>query len=273
MATVTRYPNGTFCWTELAAVDATAASLFYTQLFEWEATPLPTGPSATYHMLYKGGQSVAALHHAGPGEEHERWRSFVAVDDVDEAVRAAAAAGATIVAEPFDVVDAGRMAEIRDPSGAALALWQGRAHIGAGRFGEPGAPCWFELATRDTEAAAAFVQAVFGWDSEIAPMGRSTYTTFTRKGQPVGGMLQMTEEWGEVRPHWMVYFQVESIAAAMRRAKELGGTVLYGPLEAKGVGKFAILRDPQGVTFSAIEIYDEDDATTRAPEGPSGGAG
>lgn len=264
MAIVTRYPNGTFCWTELAAADATAASLFYTQLFEWESTPLPTGPSNNYNVLYKEGESVAALHQAGPGEEREHWKSFVAVDDVDAVVRAAEVAGASIVAEPFDVEDAGRMAEIRDPSGADLALWQGRAHVGAGRFGEPRAPCWFELATRDTEAAANFVLEVFGWESEIAPMGASTYTTFTRKGQPVAGMLQMTPEWGEVHPHWMVYFQVESIAATMRRAKELGGAVLYGPLEAKGVGKFAILRDPQGVTFSALEVYGEVEAVLPA---------
>ncbi|MEZ4450143.1 MAG: VOC family protein [Nannocystaceae bacterium] len=256
MATVHRYPNGTFCWTELAAADATAASLFYTELFGWEATPLPLGPNATYHMLYQDGRSVAALYQAGPGEESEHWKSFVAVDDVEAAARVAEGAGGVVIAQPFDVQDAGRMAILRDASGADLALWQGRAHIGAGRFGEPGAPCWFELATRDTEAAANFVQEVFGWESEVAPMGRTTYTTFTRKGEPVGGMLQMTDEWGEVRPHWMVYFQVDKIAATMRRAKELGGTVLYGPLEASGLGKFAIFRDPQGVTFSAIELYD-----------------
>ena len=87
------------------------------------------------------------------------------VADVDEAVAAAAAAGGQVMLEPTDVFDAGRMAIIADPGGAALSLWEPGEHIGAGVTMEPNAMCWHELNTRGPDAAKAFYGTLFGWDA------------------------------------------------------------------------------------------------------------
>ena len=76
--------------------------------------------------------------------------------------------------------------------------------------------------------------------------------------ETVAGMIKMTPEWGELPPRWMVYFQVAACPATMTKTEALGGKVLYGPLEAAGLGRFAVLQDPQGVAFSVIETYDDD---------------
>src|SRR2546421_4113820 len=85
------------------------------------------------------------------------------------------------------------MAVIRDPTGAVVALWEPRRHIGAGVVGEPGTPCWNELVTSDPECAGAFYGALLAWRCESHPAGSSSYTwcrlgeSYTRGGRPVDG--------------------------------------------------------------------------------------
>ncbi|MCB9568739.1 MAG: VOC family protein [Myxococcales bacterium] len=255
MAEVTKYPHGTFCWTELGAADPPAAQRFYAALFGWTHVDGPNVGGA--RILQSGERDVAGIR-GRLRDDEAHWLAHVSVDDLELTVALVNAAGGELIAAPLDVGEAGRRAIIRDPSGAPLALWEPRGRIGAGRYGEVGAPCWFELATRDTAAAAAFFHAVFGWDADTQPLGNTEYTNFKRKGETVAGMIKMTPEWGELPPRWMVYFQVAACPATMTKTEALGGKVLYGPLEAAGLGRFAVLQDPQGVAFSVIETYEDD---------------
>jgi predicted enzyme related to lactoylglutathione lyase len=80
------------------------------------------------------------------------------------------------------------------------------------------------------------------------------YIEFFKGDRPVGGMMEIKEEWGEVPPHWAIYFAVEDCDATIEKAQSLGGKVEVQPMEVKNVGRFAILLDPQGGHFAVIQM-------------------
>jgi predicted enzyme related to lactoylglutathione lyase len=120
--------------------------------------------------------------------------------------------------------------------------------------GEPGSICWNELATTDPARAGGFYTALLGWATETQPMGAGTYTIFTDQGASRGGMAAVAPSRGPVPPHWLVYFAVRDIEGQTALAQSLGGSVRVPPNDAPGVGRFAVLADPQGAEFAAIQL-------------------
>jgi predicted enzyme related to lactoylglutathione lyase len=230
-----RYPPGTFSWAELGTTDAAAAKAFYAKVLRWEAA----GDRFTV-----GGRAVAALREGG----EPRWSSYVTVEDVDAAVAKARELGGEVPEEPRDVAEAGRTAAVRDPAGAAVRLWQPQGHHGAGRVNEPGCMVWNELATPDLEAARAFYRGLFGWTLE--PEEGTGYEVVKAGGKLNGGLRAPQD--GEA-PQWLVYFTAPgSCEAAAGEVREAGGRVLAGPMDT-GVGRIAVVADPQGATFALFE--------------------
>ena len=257
MTVMERYAPGTFCWADLGTPDAPGARRFYTELFGWQAEDRPVGSDTYYTMFSVGGRWVAALYQqdAQPDQAlSPHWLSYVSVEAAGPTARRARELGGTVVDEAFDVLDVGRMAVIRDPTGAVVALWEPRRHIGAGVVGEPGTLCWNELVTSDPDCAGAFYAALLAWQCESHPTGGSTYT-YCRQGESfTGGMRRIDVVDGSVMPHWLLYFSVEDCEATAAKAASLGGRVLQPPTEAPEVGRFAILRDPQGAVFAVIRL-------------------
>ncbi|MGI9240301.1 MAG: VOC family protein [Verrucomicrobiales bacterium] len=116
----------------------------------------------------------------------------------------------------------------------------------------PGKICWHELITKDTEGSKAFYSALFGWTIEEMDMGPMKYTMFKNGDDPQAGMIQITDEMGDVPPHWLTYVTVEDIAASVAKAKELGANVCKDVTELP-MGKFAIVVDPGGAGFALWE--------------------
>jgi hypothetical protein len=152
----------------------------------------------------------------------------------------------------MDVFDAGRMALILDPTGAAVAVWQPVKHIGAGVVNEHGALCWNELMTIDTIKAGEFYTGLFGWTAQEHDMGGMIYTVFMNGERPAAGMMKIDESWGDVPPSWLVYFAVNDCDASVAEAGALGGELCKGPMDIPGVGRFAVMTDPQGAAFAVI---------------------
>jgi predicted enzyme related to lactoylglutathione lyase len=146
------------------------------------------------------------------------------------------------------------MAQIQDPGGAPLCLWQSITHYGAGVFGKPGSLCWTELSTHDPKRALAFYGALFGWEGESKPAGEFTYAELFLDGMPLGGILGLGEGFGSMPDRWTPYFAVARCDAAAEAAEHGGGSVLHPPTDMPGIGRFAALRDPQGASFSVIEL-------------------
>ena len=173
--------------------------------------------------------------------------------NVDESTAKATALGAQVVQPPFDVMEHGRMAICTDPGGAIFLLWQPKKHFGAGVVNQDNAVCWSELATRDVPKAREFYTKLFGWATKGAA-NMPTYVEFSAGGRPSGGLLPMDDQWKGVPSHWGIYIMVADCDATVAKAKALGATVRTEPFDADGVGRMAMLVDPQGAGFSIIKL-------------------
>jgi uncharacterized protein len=120
---------GALCWTELHTSDAAAAASFYREVFGWSTMDTPMGGFSYTLLRPRGGSEettfggimplTAELTAAGISTG---WRPYFEVADCDEAVATAAKHGGTVVAPPMDVPQAGRMAALLDPAGAAFSV-------------------------------------------------------------------------------------------------------------------------------------------------------
>jgi predicted enzyme related to lactoylglutathione lyase len=259
------YEHGTPSWVDHSSPDAEGAAHFYGPLFGWEAEDqMPPGQSGQYFMCRLRGRDVAA-----PGTQQApgvppTWNTYITVDDAGASAAAIREAGGTVLGEPFDVFDAGRMALAVDPEGAPFCIWQAARMPGAGLVNEPGALCWTELTSGDPEGAKAFYGRVFGW--RAAPMGPGDpYLLWYAAGdgdpsgdeRPIGGLMPAEGEGPP--PSWSVCFAVEDTDATAAQARDLGGAVTMAPFDTP-VGRTAVLADPQGADFAVIALVNPDDA-------------
>lgn len=256
MAEMKQYSEGSFCWVDLVTTDAEAAKAFYCRVMGWSAEDMPTDSGIPYTMLSHAGKEIAGLYTGEPDKDvPPHWAAYVRVEQVDAVAEKARSLGATVVMEPMDVMQYGRMCFIQDPTGAILGLWQAGSHFGAELDNQVGARSWCELQTRDTGAAGAFYKDLFGWESRTKDelMG-GRYVLFRLDGADIGGMLQIQESWGPVPPNWAVYFGVDDCDGTIESAKQAGGKVVMEPMEIENVGRFAFLADPQGAVFALIQF-------------------
>ena len=257
---MTDYAAGTPSWVELSTPDAAASGAFYSSLMGWAATePAADDQTGGYRMFEQDGQTVAGLMPHMQEGQPTAWATYISVEDADATAAKVKAAGGTVLVEPMDVMDLGRMAFFADPTGAVFGVWQPRTFTGADLVNEPNSLCWSEVLTRDHEAARAFYPAVFGWEAgrpqfEGAP---GSYVVWENGGRPVGGMMEMTDEYfpPEVPAHWSVCFAVADCDATTARARELGATVVAEPMSMP-IGRFAGFVDPQGAAFTVMQMAD-----------------
>ena len=252
------YAPGTPSWIELSSPDTDASAAFYSAVMGWSATePGPVDETGGYRMFQQQGQSVGGLMGHMQEGQPTSWATYVSVADADATVAKAKAAGGSVMVEPMDVMDLGRMAFFADPTGAVVGVWQPKTFGGADLVNEPGSLCWNEVLTRDVAAARAFYTEVFGWAAgkpgfEGAP---DSYTVWEIDGKPVGGMFEMTDDMfpPEVPPHWGISFAVADCDGTVAKAREAGATVTTEPMDMP-IGRFANLIDPQGASFSVMQM-------------------
>jgi predicted enzyme related to lactoylglutathione lyase len=240
-------------WVDLGTADLGDAIRFYTSLFGWEAE-VSGEEYGGYTTFRLDGRATAG---AGPlyGEgQPTAWSTYVATDDADEIAARVEAAGGKVLVAPFDVMFQGRMAAFLDPAGAPFSVWQAGTMRGADIFDVPGALTWSELITRDVAGSAAFYGAVFGWVARESLMNGMEYIVWEHEGRPIAGMQPMDgADWpDDLPPHWMLYFAVTDCDDSAAYAQSLGGRVVQPPTDLP-LGRYAVVDDPQGGTFSILQ--------------------
>jgi uncharacterized protein len=261
------FQEGVPCWVDTWQPDADAALGFYREIFGWEAEDtMPDGVEGTHYMCRVRGRDVAAIaSRPRDAPDVTAWTTYVWVDDVDATVAKATGAGGSVLVDPFDALDGGRIAVIADPSGAALGIWQPGAHKGAQLVNEPSAYAMSALMTDDHEGAKRFYGEVFGWGVEEFAMGDDSMVMWLVDGY-VGGEPQQPVRRDVVAtmlpagdgdgppPHWNVDFWIADVDEAAAKVEELGGQVLTEPYDIPGTGlRQAVFMDPQGATFSLTQ--------------------
>lgn len=272
------YIPGVPCWVDTSQPDPEAAVDFYRGLFGWEFEDvMPPDAEGKYFIGRIRGGDVAAVGSIPEGAPPlSLWNTYVAVDSADDAASKVRAAGGAVMMEPFDVMDAGRMAVFADPEGAAFFVWQAKQMKGAQVVNEPGSLNFNGLATRNLSDARSFYGAVFGWTTLSLGGGVEMWTLpgygdYLERDNPdlrklvaeLGGPPGFEDVVASINPipddqpdtpaHWSVTFAVDDADATAARATELGGNVVVPPFDAPW-SRLTIIDDPQGATFIASKF-------------------
>jgi predicted enzyme related to lactoylglutathione lyase len=282
------YIPGVPCWVDASEPDPEAAVDFYRAVFGWEFEDvMPPSSEGRYFIarvrrsLFDGrGRDVAAVRsipEAAPSTA--MWNTYVWVDSADEAASKVHEAGGGVVMEPFDVMDAGRMALFTDPEGAAFWVLEARQHRGARLVNDPGSLNFNTLNTRDLEAAGSFYGSVFGWqtftlDGGLAMFTLRGYGDWLERESPglreemaaagaqagfedvVASINPIGDDQPDTPAHWSVTFAVADADATAAKADGLGGSVIVPPFDAPWV-RMTVIADPQGATFIASKFTPE----------------
>jgi hypothetical protein len=258
MKNIEKHAPGNFCWIELATTDQAAAKAFYAQIFGWSARDFPIGPSDFYTMFELQGRSAAAActlrSDALARGVPPHWNLYVAVENADATAARAAELGGKILAPPFDVFDAGRMAVLQDPTGAAFSLWQANKNSGTGIAGSHGTLCWADLSTPDQGRAGEFYSALFGWrivKEDEYPA--HNYWHIQNGEEFIGGIPPASQRQPGVPAHWLAYFIVSDCDASAAEAKKLGANLYMPPTDFEDVGRISVMADPQGAAFAIFK--------------------
>lgn len=248
-------------WVDCATTDLAAAEAFYSVVFGWTSEHMTGADGSVYSMQRLNGKKVAGIYPLNQEMQAMKvpphWGTYFEVDDVDKALKAVKEAGGTVLEEPFDEPNVGRMAIVRDNVGAYLRLWTSVPGMSAEVFNVPGALTWNELNTKQPEKAAPFYKAVFGHETEVSD-GPPPYTVLMLGKRPVAGILQTTPEMGEMPPTWDVYFFSDDVDETVAKTKKAGGTVHRQPFDLPGMNaRMAVLQDPLGAVFEVIRMEPE----------------
>jgi len=113
---------------------------------------------------------------------------------------------------------------------------------------ETGAAIWNELMPNSAAESTEFHTGLLGISSSKMP-GPIDYTMLDVGGEDLAGVIQITEDTGPVPPHWVVYFGVDDVDAAVTKVESPGGSVEVPLADISGIDRFAGLKDPQGAMF------------------------
>ncbi|MFE9253809.1 VOC family protein [Streptomyces sp. NPDC006879] len=252
---VTGSPN----WIDLGSPDPQRAADFYKVVFGWDFQEM--GPDAEgYGLLKQDGRTTGAIGKLTEEGATSAWTVYFHTPDADATTVATSEHGGTVRVQPFDVMDAGRMACLTDPGGAEFAVWQPASMKGLEVASEDNTLLWAELHVRDTARALAFYRELFGWRSEEMPVPGMTYTVLsTAEGDQqqasFGGIAPITSGplQEEMDPRWIPYFAVAETDASVALAEAAGGEVLVPATDLADVGRMAWLADPFGAPFAVLK--------------------
>jgi predicted enzyme related to lactoylglutathione lyase len=261
--------------------DPEAAVAFYSELFGWEFEDVMAPGSASPYLIarIRGGDVAALGSLPAAAPPAVMWNTYVSVESADDTASKVRDAGGRVVMEPFDVMDAGRMAVLTDAEGAAFCVWQAKQNKGLGIVNEHGSLNFNDLNTRDAAGAKTFYGSVFGWQTLELDGGFEMWTLpgygdhlerdnpdlrkqMAEVGAPKGfedvvaSLVPIADDRPDVPPHWGVTFAVDDADAIGEKTTELGGTVTVAPFDAPWV-RMTVITDPQGATFTASTFVPE----------------
>lgn len=250
------YRHGKHTWRENRTADPNGNKDWYGKLLGWQITGQDMG-DFVYNMFSVNGNALGGF--AQLTEDQKKmgapphWLTYVSVADVDATSAVVTEAGGQIYAAPFDVPGVGRICVVADDQGAVFALYKGLTEDPEANAPPPphGDVWWAELMTKDVAAAKTFYSKVLGWGVQSMEMPTGEYVVFLQGEDASCGCVALPEA-VQAPPHWGVYFAVDDVDATLAAAVESGGTAHTEMMEAPGVGRFAMVGDPQGAAFGII---------------------
>jgi hypothetical protein len=235
-----------FCWYELRTTDPNAARAFYAEIAGWQV-------DRSGQLFHAGKHPVGGLlelpERARALGAPAHWLGHIAVANVDATAQQMVALGAQVLGPGQQA--GGRVAVLRDPQGAVLAL------SSRGDAGSREGIAWHELHTTDHEKAWSTYADLFGWQAtealDLGPaLGQYQMFSWASGDRSAGGMVSSARA-PHIHTHWLFYLTVTDLDASLAKARSLGGAVLNGPTPIRSGDRIAQLEDPQGAAFGLYQ--------------------
>lgn len=243
-------PIGAPCWVDLFTSDPEKTCAFYSEVFGWTWESAGEEYGGYINFSKDGVQVAGGMRNDGSSGAPDLWSIYLASNDAQATVDAAASHGGQVELPPMPVMDVGTMAFVTDPGQGRIGVWQPGTHKGFGVLAEPGAPSWFELHTGAYDASVAFYRDVFGWDAHsMSDSPEFRYTTLGEGDGALAGIMDATSFLPKGSPAvWSVYFGTDDADKSLATIVDLGGAIVQAA-EDTPYGRLATATDPTGATF------------------------
>ncbi|MGI8814115.1 MAG: VOC family protein [Pseudonocardia sp.] len=244
-----KWPAGTPCWVDVAVPNVAEATKFYGPVLGW--TFHDTGEEfGGYTICMAGEHTAAGIGKIQMDGQPAAWTVYLASDDADATAKLISENGGSVVIEPMDIPEIGRMAIAADPTGGVFGVWQSNPMNGIVVYNEPGGLVWEDAKLADADAGKRFYTALFGYSYAPIEGAPDDYGTFQLDGgDPLGGMGGMMGAPEGTPSHWQPYFGVADVDAAVATAQSSGGTVIMPAMDTP-YGRMATVADPFGAVFA-----------------------
>jgi predicted enzyme related to lactoylglutathione lyase len=257
----TEHHIGKMVWADLVTPDLAAAEKFYGALFGWTFQQIRAG-SSNYAVVMLDGRPIGGLVEKPipSGERHQSaWLTFMAVGDVDGVKRIATAHGAKVLADAHSYPMRGRQCVLSDPQGAVFAILASSSGDSPDYLPVSGEWIWSSLHAKDAGAAAAFYQALFGYDVfELPSDDDSEHLILSTDDYARASANSLAAGSSRRHPNWLNFVRVDKAAEMAAKVVAMGGRVLVEPRIDRHGGMIAVVADPAGAPFGLMEWSDSD---------------
>ena len=244
---------GKFIWFDCVTDDPYASKAFYGALFGWDFHSIGDG-AGRYTLIENRGRNIGGLHFRPRGSAQargSRWISLMSVADPALAARYVEARGGKVVVAPTPFAGRGTHALFRDDTGALFGVLKSDTGdppdhpVTAGEF------LWVDLFTRDPAKAAEFYRGLAAFEVSVkgAPPDIVRHVLATG-GVARASLVALPKDAAD--PGWLPFVQVDDVAATVRTATALGGTILLAPRPDLLNGHVAVIADPHGGVLGVV---------------------
>ena len=244
---------GKFIWADLVTDDVPKARSFYAQVFGWQFWGVGNYSVAVNNHNPIGGM-FQKPRPANDPKAKPRWFGYISVPNVGKAERAVTKAGGRVLAPAKDFPKRGEQAVFADREGAIFGVMKSSAGDPDDLLAEPGDWIWIQLLSRDARNAAEFYRAVAGYDVvENNAANRLNDYVLVSKGFARATVRTLVTKREDVNPTWLPYVRVKSVTDTVKKAKEVGGSILIEPKPDILGGGIAVIADPTGAAIGILE--------------------
>jgi len=246
---------GKFVWADLVTDDVPAARKFYSQLFGWTFRTV-----GDYIVVCNDDRPLGGMFQRPRPQDQSarpRWFGYISVSNVERAKKTVTQSGGKVLLEPQKLPERGEQAVFADAEGAMFGVIKSSSGDPQDFLADPGDWIWIQLLSRDAKQASEFYRAVGGYDVvENATTNRQSDYVLTSEGYARATVRAIQTADTKVRPTWLPFVRVKSVAETVALAKQLGGKVLVEPGPKLLDGKVAVIADPTGAAIGILE-WDE----------------
>jgi predicted enzyme related to lactoylglutathione lyase len=245
---------GKFVWADLFTNDVERARKFYEQVFDWDWRVVTAEPQH-YGLLYSNGEAVAGIVHRDAPEGHSdygRWVHFISTTDIRKTGGAIVRKGGEELLGYRNHAERGEFAIYAGPHREVFGIIRSSSGDPVDYQPAVGDWIWWQLFTRDVQAAVDYYQALFGYDAhEKRNTPGFLAVQLSAHGYARAAVGPLPDD-AESSPNWIGFIRVGDMTRTLEKVVAEGGKVLLAPDPEMPHGDLAVISDPVGTLVGLL---------------------